>query len=276
MGERGDDRPGPIIEITQAAVSGGDVLTYAEGGLPVKGGRDASCGSSASRPAGVRAPGLHATTLLRTLVPVLDVGQRRDAERAAARAAGWRRCDLEWERLQERALAALRSGDPALASRCWRLAGFVARLRFRRNDPRYVASLANLGLVARLAGQEELARRRYAAALRLWGAVPEWIGGMAIARRGRSSLFHLQMERAHWGAYERSLRNRAAVLAQEAAFRMDAASRSRPLTAAPNDRWPGEKPAVFDDLRKFLSAALLIAADAQSPARRRAPSDIDA
>lgn len=232
-----------------------------------RGGEGASCGSSAFQPAGVRSPGaLHPTTFFRALAPAMPVRRRPDAERAAARAAGWRNCDLDWERLQERALASLQGGDSARAAQDWRFAWLLARLRFRRDDPRYGASLANLGLAARLAGHEDLARRRYATALRLWGAAPVWIGGMAIARRGRSSLFHLQMERAHWPAYEQSLRIRAAGMAQEAAFRLEGASRGTPLPGQPGDRWPGEKPAVFDDLRKFLAAALLIAADARDRA----------
>lgn len=205
-------------------------------------------------------------TFFHAHVPAMPVlGRRPDAERAAARAAGWRGCDLDWERLQERALRALRDGNPASAAWTWRLGWLLAFLRFRRDDPRYVASLANLGLVAHLAGRERLARRRYAVALRRWGAVPDWIGGMAIARRGRSSLFHLQTETAYWGAYDRSLRTHAMCLARDAASQLDAASRGQPSPGRLCDRWPGEKPATFDDLRKFLGAALLIAADARNP-----------
>ncbi|WP_124086192.1 tetratricopeptide repeat-containing protein [Pseudogemmobacter humi] len=177
----------------------------------------------------------------------------------------WRDCDLNWERLQERALGALRDGRPALAAWNWRLAWLVARMRFDRRDPRQAASLANLGLAARLAGRERLACRRYAAALRRWGTVPAWIDTMTIARRGRSSLFHLQSEALHWDAYERSLRSDAMRLARDVASRLNAASRSQPPPGRTGDRWPGEKPATFDDLRKFLGAALLIAADTPGP-----------
>lgn len=179
--------------------------------------------------------------------------------------AGWRDCDLDWERLQERALGALRDGRPALAAWNWRLAWLVAVLRFDRRDPRQAASLANLGLAARLAGRERLACRRYAAALRRWGTVPAWIDDMTIARRGRSSLFHLQTEALHWDEYDRSLRSDAMRLARDVASRLNAASRSQPPPGRMGNRWPGEKPATFDDLRKFLGAALLIAADTRVP-----------
>lgn len=192
-------------------------------------------------------------------------GRGPDALRGAARAAGWRDCDIAWERLQERALGALRDGDPAFAARLWRLGWLIAFLRFRRHDPRYAASLANLGLVARLAGRERLARRRYAAALRRWGAAPDWIDTMAIARRGRSSLFHLQSEALHWNQYDRSLRRDAMDIARDVASQLNAATQGQPSPGRTCDRWPGENPAIFDDRRKFLGGALLIAAGTREP-----------
>ena len=77
-----------------------------------------------------------------------------DTALAAARSAGWRGCDLGWERLQERAHEALRSGDTAYAARLWRRAWWLALLRIPRGDPRYATSLANAGMAARLAGNE--------------------------------------------------------------------------------------------------------------------------
>ena len=210
--------------------------------------------------------GLRLMTTPYTRVPVMLTTDRKpDALRTMARTAGWRDCDLDWERLQERALEALRNGRPALAARLWRRGWLLAVLHFRRDDPRHATSLANLGLAARLAGRERLARRRYAAALKRWAGAPGWIGRMTSARRGRSSLFHLQMEAAHWAAYDQSLRAEALRTARDAADHLDAAARGLPPPGRLCDRWPGEKPAIFDDLRKFLGAALLIAAGTQPP-----------
>lgn len=196
-------------------------------------------------------------------------GPEPDLERAAARTAGWRDSDLGWERLQERALDALRAGDRAAAARAWRRAWWLALLRFGRGDPRHATSVANLGLAARLAGREALARRRYARALGLWGAAPDWIERMKIARRARSSLFHLRMEAKHWPSYEANMRRRAQAFAREAAACLDAAARGAPAPHRLCERWRGEKPAVFDDMRKFLAAALLIAAaNAQTDASK--------
>ena len=182
-----------------------------------------------------------------------------DTALAAARSAGWRGCDLGWERLQERAHEALRSGDTAYAARLWRRAWWLALLRIPRGDPRYATSLANAGMAARLAGNETLARRRYARAFRLWGTAPEGVERMAITRRARSSLFHRRLESLHWDTYQRDLRRRALNFAREAAACLDAASLGDSVPFRPHDRWRGEKPAVFDDQRKFLGAALLLA-----------------
>lgn len=200
-------------------------------------------------------------------VPIL--GPEPDLERAAAQSAGWRACDLRWERLQERALDALRAGDRAAASRLWRRAWWLALLHFPRDDPRYATSVANLGLAARLAGREARARRRYARALSLWGSAPDWIGRMSIARRARSSLFHLRMEAKHWHSYEENMRRRSLKFAGEVAACLDAAACGRPPPHRLHDRWRGEKPAIFDDMRKFLGAALLVAAVDTEPNQDR-------
>lgn len=195
-----------------------------------------------------------------TMSDVLILAPEPDTGLAAARAAGWRGCDLGWERLQERAHAALRDGHSHHAARLWRRAWWLAMFRLSRSDPRYATSLANAGMAARLAGNEALARRRYAHALRLWGAVPDWVEGMTIARRARSSLFHLRMEAKHWDTYQANMRRRALNFAREAAACLDAAAHGTVAPSRLHDRWRGEKPAVFDDMRKFLGAALLLAA----------------
>lgn len=201
-------------------------------------------------------------TFLHDCVPNISLF-KHDAEYVAARAAGWRACDLRWERLQENALEAWHRGDVSSAIWCWRMAWLVARLSFRKDDPRIATSTANLGLVARLAGRERLARRRYSIALRQWGAVVDQIDRMVIARRGRSSLFHLRMEAAHWSAYDQQFRAQAMRLASDIAVRLDHASNGQPSPGQWSLRWPGEKPCAFDDLRKFLGAALLVAGDAR-------------
>ena len=136
----------------------------------------------------------------------------------------------------------------------------LAFLRFKRNDPRYATSLANAALISRLGGKEGQAARRYAKAIKLWSQVPDRIPELQIKPRARSSLFHLRMEARHWDTYRANMDARLAGFARESEACLEAIAKGE----APPHRlytcWRGEQPSVFDDSRKFLAAALLIAA----------------
>ncbi len=194
-------------------------------------------------------------------------GSEGDTELAAARRAGWRRADLAWERLQEQGNASFLDGDTAGAARCFRRAGWLALWRLRGDDPRRATTLANLAFADRLAGREARARRRYAKARRIWGNSGAFIERMTIARRARSSLFHLRMEARHWETYQQNMRARMTAFAAEAGDALRALAEGREVTCRLYGRWRAEKPPVFDDTRKFLSAALMIAA----PSARLSP-----
>jgi tetratricopeptide (TPR) repeat protein len=191
--------------------------------------------------------------------------ERAEAERAAARKAGWRTADLDWERLQERGNALMRGGDRAGAVRCFRRAGWIALWRFHGPDPRRATTLANLGLADRLAGREARARRRYARARRIWREAGRFIAAMRIARRARSSLFHLRMETRHWDTYQENTRIRMTAFARETAAALAALEQGQPVARRLYERWRAEKPAVFDDTRKLLAAALLVATPPPGP-----------
>ena len=192
-----------------------------------------------------------------------------DTEMIIARKAGWRRADLAWERLQEQGNAALRAGQTQEAIRCFRRAAWISRWRFRTPDPRRAATLANLALADRLLGREARARRRYAKARRLWEEVDSWIGDVQVARRARSSLFHLRMEARHWDTYQDNLRVRLRAFARETGEALAALEQGRAPTHRLFERWRGEKPSVFDDTRKVLAAALMIAAAEGTPPERK-------
>ena len=181
-------------------------------------------------------------------------------DEAAARAAGWRRADLDWERLQEQAIAAWRAGDEAAAIRSWRKARWLAFWRMGRRDPRYGASLANAAMAARLMGREASAKRLYRAALSRWRRVPDMIAGLEPSRRARSSLFHLRMEARHRETYLANQRKRMTAFVADAHAALEALEAGEAPACSLYERWRGEKPPVFDDMRKLLSAALLIAA----------------
>ncbi|ARE81540.1 hypothetical protein ROSMUCSMR3_00026 [Roseovarius mucosus] len=185
--------------------------------------------------------------------------ERGDAEMQVARAAGWSRADLVWERLTEAGCACYQAGDRLGAARMLRRAGWVARLFFSARDLRRATSLANLAVLARDAGQGARAEQLQKRALTLWRTAPEVAGGLVFKPRSRSSLFHLRMEALHRDTFHDNMRKRYRAIAADSdqALRqlLAGARPERPISA----RWRGEKPPVFDDGRKFLAAALLIA-----------------
>jgi hypothetical protein len=185
--------------------------------------------------------------------------KRADAEMRAALAAGWRRSDLWWERLQERANRDWEAGDRARALRGFRLGYWLALGAFRADDPRRATSLANAGFAARARGSERTATRRYAAALRLWAGLGRWLDGIEVKPRARSSLFHLRMELRHREAFRANMRTRLARFVAEADAALAALANGRPPPAPLFPRWKGAKPPVFDDTRKVIAACLLIA-----------------
>lgn len=183
----------------------------------------------------------------------------RDAEMRAARAAGWSRWELVWERWQEAAHAAQDAGDGRRAARLRQRAHWLGRL-LARGDPRRVTGLANAAWADRMAGRETRARRRYRTALAEWHAGAEgWVAGLEPAPRARSSLFHLRMEARHRETYLANLRRRMAAFAAETEAALAALAEGEAPAQRFHARWRGEKPPVHDDTRRFLGAALLLA-----------------
>jgi hypothetical protein len=93
---------------------------------------------------------------------------RTDSEWQQARASGWRRADLRWERLSEAAIAAWSAGHRFRAVCLFRLAYWQARQAFDPSDRRVATSLINLGIAA---GDGTVTAKRYfAKARRHWQA----------------------------------------------------------------------------------------------------------
>ena len=187
--------------------------------------------------------------------------KERRLEFRTALNAGWNRGDLYWERLQERSNEHLRDGR-RLASAAGFVAAFaIARLRFGIGDLRRLASRANLAFALRFIGAERSARRAYAAARAEWTDASGAIESAEIRPRARSSLFHMRMEARHWDTYKLNRIARLKKFHEEAAECLAELERGRPAPHRLYSRWLGEKPAVFDDARKILSACLLLASD---------------
>ena len=176
-----------------------------------------------------------------------------------ALAAGWSRADLVWEGLMQAACAACAEGDMQRAAKLTGRAAWVARLAFARGDLRRATVLANRGVLAQVAGKTGKARALLDQAVRHWDASAEAaIADMQIAPRARSSLFHLRMEARHRQTYHDNMRTRFSRIAAEVREALDSMARGQRPECRLYSRWLGERPNVYDDTRKVLSACLLI------------------
>lgn len=105
-------------------------------------------------------------------------------------------CDFLWEAFAIEGSAALERGDEAAAEACWRTAAALT-LGFHGADPRRAATLTAEGALAALKGDARAAQASCRRALEQWRRAPEWIAGMAIELKARSSLFHFRIESRH-------------------------------------------------------------------------------
>jgi hypothetical protein len=165
--------------------------------------------------------------------------------------AGWRRRDLMWEALMERGCAAWAAGKTRAAVWAFLRARLIAS-RFATTDLRRAASEAALGVVTRAPGRILRAEAMFAR------HAEAQIAAMQIAPRARSSLFHLRMEARHRDTYHANMRLRLTRIAGETAACLQEMAQGRAPSHRLHTRWLGEKPVVFDDTRKVLSACLLI------------------
>ena len=193
---------------------------------------------------------------------------------AALERAGWTNAEVIWEQIQEAAAECERAGESAEAAELWEGALDLSREHLPPGDLRLATSVVNLGVAERWAGDAEGAKRRFEEALSLWDAGGEWIESLEPVVRARSSTFHLRLEAKHPGAYDRFPRERYRVLAREGRAIVVARRDGRPDGPGGSDRlerWRRERPGGFNDWRRLLAAVLLIAADGQPAATRRAP-----
>lgn len=183
---------------------------------------------------------------------------RGDTEMRAALNAGWRRADLAWERIMEAGCRASRAGAPGRAGRLFLLADLLARLRFDAGDLRRATAPAARALLLAGAGRTRTADAQRARALRHWAGAGAFIAAMEIRPRARSSLFHLRMEALHRDTYHANLRLRLSRMAAETEETLSGLGAPAGPAHRHYSRWLGEKPGVFDDTRKAISACLLL------------------
>lgn len=176
----------------------------------------------------------------------------------SAGAAGWSEEDIRWEFLCEQAAELAAKGSVTEAAPLWAEALFLARQSFAPDDPRLATSIANHAFALRRAGDGKTAAALFREALTIWDASGERIAALRIARRARSSLFHLRMEAKHWTIYEATMRRRLEAFAREGREALAALAEDRAAASRGVARWDAEKTPGYSDARKLLAAVLLL------------------
>lgn len=190
--------------------------------------------------------------------------RRDDREMQAARAAGWARADLVWERLMEAGNSQYCEGRIAKSAALFRQADLLARLAFDGSDLRRATSAASLARMALHKGDLRRAQSLQRRALCIWQNAPEQIARMKIAPRARSSLFHLRMEVKHRDTFHDNMRSRFARFVAETEETLRTLTAPAPKAHRHFSRWRGERPSMYDDTRKIMGACLLIIDQDQS------------
>ena len=179
--------------------------------------------------------------------------------------AGWTNAEVIWEQIQEAAAECARANDDSEASELWRGALELAREHLAPGDLRVAASVANLAVAERRAGDVPAAQRMFEEALALWDAGERWVESLEPGAFARSSTFHLRLRTRHPGGYDRLPRERFRTLALEGRTILAARRDGLPDVTDRLERWRRERPDGFDDWRKLLGAVLLIAPDGGGP-----------
>jgi hypothetical protein len=184
---------------------------------------------------------------------VLSTYQLADAAQDCAALAGCT-ADLAWERCQEQAAIAFRTGDAILPSRLWAEALAIARKRFGRGDPRLASSLTNQALVLRRRHQEYHAQLLFQEALDVWDQSWRWIQLMTPGRAPIGLCDSNQLD-----VYGPAARACFSALARHGRAATVALERHDERMATGLDAWFAIKPDRISDLRRLLGAVLLIA-----------------
>jgi len=178
--------------------------------------------------------------------------------------AGWTETDLAWETVAEATAEAAAQNDYLRAKEEAGQALQMARTNFEPIDPRLGTSLANYGVCLSLAGDDQAKTSLFPKAREVWQHAGPWIARMDAPRVARSSLFHMRMEARHRDTYRGLWQQRWREIAAETVKRLDALNApDAAITAPPSDTlavWRRERPAMLNDTRKLMAAALLLLA----------------
>lgn len=171
--------------------------------------------------------------------------------------AGWHPVDVEWEHETEAVFVRALAGDEEGAKQAASQALRAARASFLSEDGRLGTALANFGWCLARSGNAKAGEDLAKEARRVWSLSDMWIAGLRAPRVARSSLFHMRMEERNRAAYQARWHRQWVELAGEARSRLN--GKATPLGPEEAlERWRRERPAMLNDTRKLMAAAVLL------------------
>jgi hypothetical protein len=176
--------------------------------------------------------------------------------------AGWRQEELEWEQVTACVVERVAQGNLVAARQAAGRSLWLAREHLEQNDPRLGTSLVDHGVLIRAQGDVSAGASLIAEGARIWAASGQWIARMTAPRTARSSLFHMRLELRNRPAYEERWRLKWQDLAEDARARVEGFTGGGLLDREAGrtrlERWRRERPAMLNDTRKLMAAALLL------------------
>jgi hypothetical protein len=177
-------------------------------------------------------------------------------DHAGTAAASFAAADFAWERCQEQAALAFRTGDTVSARRLWAEALTIAIKHFGRGDPRLAASLTNQALVMRRRRQDYQAKRLFEDAFAVWADSWRWI---LLMTPGHPGALPRSAQSDQLEIYDPTARAYFTALAERGRAATERLERYDELPKEGLAEWLELKPKRLSDLRKLLAAVLLIA-----------------
>ncbi len=157
--------------------------------------------------------------------------------------------ELTWERHQEHALEAFRTGDATSARSNWAKALEIAERHFERGDPRIAASLNNHAFALVRREQIHQANTCFSQAMIAWEESWRWIPWMAPSTKPG------ELEAA---PYDKETQEGFYALIRRGRDITEKLWRENQLSEAEGDDWAAVKPKTMTDIRRLFSAVFLM------------------
>lgn len=159
------------------------------------------------------------------------------------------RVDLAWERHQEQAMQAFRTGVAASARTNWAKALEIAERHFDRGDPRIAASLSNHAFALLRQKNIHQANTYFQRAMIAWEDSWCWIPWMMPSKaqgEGEATPYDRETQEAFYN------------LVRQGQGMTEMLWRENRLSEADGDDWPAVRPRSMNDIRRLFSAVFLM------------------